>query len=482
MIARRVFEDLLRCARRSFRDTMIRTATKTISRILGSAWISWTLVFPRPWSWSRLDPVGRAVAGAHEMVGLYEGLQQHRSVAVRLMRRRCSSLGAGALRWANDPADEAVARSRLIGAEVDDRQHVPLAADQVAAPRSQQRRIAGGSGSGPQTRATGALHADRSSVVPAVPAAHRRGRLSWRNSGSACGARRRGRGAVVAPLLRPGGSWIRVRAASPPVSSSASVGRKGVAGRAVRTFAPHPRKGNRMSGRRLGGGGTDQPRRLHVECPSAVTHLLRRNGFDCLARRATRQHARFVAVPGRGPLVVLGHRSAGYGTGVPVLGLPCPRVDPQPFHRLQRAEPYRVRLTAPLRPQAVSSSCAQPTGTAARSACWLSSGRTGFTTSRVSPNRRHLSPASRSRLGYVRRRHRADRRLRRAQPRSADRRLAERRDAAAPVRHLRLSPLAPTTTPTTSFSSTRTALFNPLCLPALPQLDVRLPAMRTPTS
>ena len=141
---------------------------------------------------SDVGPVGRTVAGTGEAVGLHESLQQQRPVAVASLpaggqppaaarQHRGSEIAhlharqdqeAGVVhhqvqsRFAlgNAPADEAVAGSRLpgAGAKADDRQHPALAGDPAAA-------YSRGSGSGPRTRATTALRADRPAVVPAAP-------------------------------------------------------------------------------------------------------------------------------------------------------------------------------------------------------------------------------------------------------------------------------------------------------------------------
>ena len=119
-----------------------------------------------------VGPVGGAAAGTGEAVGLHEGLQQERSVAVASLpvvrqaaaaasQHRGSEIAhlhpgqdqeAGVVHdqlqagfaLGNAPADEAVAGSRLpgAGAKADDRQHAPLAGDQVAHLCSRQRRIA----------------------------------------------------------------------------------------------------------------------------------------------------------------------------------------------------------------------------------------------------------------------------------------------------------------------------------------------------
>ena len=126
----------------------------------------------------------------------------------------------------------------------------------------------------------------------------------------------------------------------------------------------------------LGDDGANQPHRLHPEQPSAVTHRLRGHGLARPAERPSWQHVRIVAAPGRRPLEVLGHPLAGYGTGVQVFGQPGLRVGPSPFHGVQKAKPRRARLTAALRPRAVSSSCAhQQAARRARPVGCLSAGR-----------------------------------------------------------------------------------------------------------
>ena len=119
-----------------------------------------------------VGPVGGAVAGTGEAVGLHEGLQEQRSVAVASLpvvgqpaaaagQHRGSEIAhlhpgqdqeAGVVHdqlqagfaLGNAPADEAVAGGRLpgAGAKADDRQHAPPAGDQVAHLCSRQRRIA----------------------------------------------------------------------------------------------------------------------------------------------------------------------------------------------------------------------------------------------------------------------------------------------------------------------------------------------------
>ena len=267
---------------------------------------------------SDVGPVGRAVAGTGEAVGLHEGLQQQRPVAVASLpvvgqpaaaarQHRGSEIAhlhpgqdqeAGVVhhqlqaRFAlrNAPADEAVAGSRLpgAGAKADHRQHAPLAGDQVAHLCSRQRRIAEVVVTvhvlAPQLRF--ALIGQRSYL-------QRRQRIDagddWQFRFRLRGAAAVQRAVVVGPARR--------RQPDEPVAvhaqhrhPTAHVLQLAVGASPVQPFAHQPREGEPMAGGVLGDERADQLHLPFAEQPSAVAHRLRRHGSrpPWRARRAAR--------------------------------------------------------------------------------------------------------------------------------------------------------------------------------------------------
>ena len=265
-----------------------------------------------------VGPVGGAAAGTGEAVGLHEGLQQERSVAVASLpvvrqaaaaasQHRGSEIAhlhpgqdqeAGVVHdqlqagfaLGNAPADEAVAGSRLpgAGAKADDRQHAPLAGDQVAHLCSRQRRIAevvvADHVLAPQLRF--ALIGERSYLQrrQRIDAGddrqlrfRLRGATAVQGAVGVAPARRRQRDeavAVHAQHRHPAAHVLQLSVGTPPVEP----------------FAHHLREGEPMAAGVVGDDGADQLQFLLAEQPSAVAHRLRRHGCrpPGRARRAAR--------------------------------------------------------------------------------------------------------------------------------------------------------------------------------------------------